>query len=176
MFRKTLSALTLAALLGANTAPAVAADFFGMPDMRYGPYAAHAQARSTIAGVYLRVPFQSGIKHPRKEVRLGFGLSSKASGKYHAPGHFAAAGTTGLIDLSLGLSGQQPLVDGLQLYGKTVNQLKARQADKNGARKKRRTSKKLRNRSPGAAKLIGISYLILAASNCRNGSTSAKCS
>lgn len=175
MFRKTLSALTLTALLGASIAPAMAFDFKGMPDMRYNPYAAHVQARGTTAGVYLRVPFRGGVKHPKKDIQLGLALGTKSSGKHHAPGHFAAVGASTIIDLSLDLSGGQPLTDKLRFYGETVKQIKASQVSKSRVKRNRRTNKARPRLSPEAAKLMAVSFLLQMTSGCRNGSTSSKC-
>lgn len=175
MFRKSLSALTLAAFLGTNMAPAFAADFNGISEMRYNPYAAHSQASGTTAGLYLRIPFRGGVKHPKKDVQLGLALGTRLTGIHHAPGHFAAVGSSTLIDMTLDISGNQSLGNSLRFYGETANQIKAPQADKKISGKKRRTRRARARMSPAAARLIGVSYLIQVATRCRAGSTSPKC-
>ena len=141
MFRKPLTALTLAAFLATSimpAMPAVAADFDGMPDMRYNPYGAHAQTRGATAGAYIRIPFKGGLKRPTEEMRLGLALSTRLSGQYHDPGRFAAVGTPRLIDLSLGLQSfrqGRSLADSVQFNGLSINRINALYADEDGEKK-----------------------------------------
>lgn len=156
MFRKSVTALSICAFMAANAVPAMpamAADFDGMPDMRYNPYGAHAQTRGTTAGAYIRMPFKGGLRRPREEARVGLALSTRIAGQRHDTGRFAARGTPRLIDLSLGLSGRQPLADSLQFNGMSVNQINALYAGEDGKKK----------RSPVKTGLIVVGVLGLAA-------------
>ncbi len=161
--RKTMTALTLAAFLATSITPAVAADFSGMPDMRYNPYGAHAQTRGTTAGAYLRVPFKGGLKRPREEARLGFAVSTRLSGQYHDPGRFAARGTPRLIDLSFGLSGRQPLADSVQFNGMSLTQINALYADDDGKKKGSAAGKvaKIALMTMGGVLLVGAAVYAL---------------
>ena len=136
MFRKSVTALSICAFMAANAVPAAAADFDGMPDMRYNPYGAHAQTRGTTAGAYIRVPFKGGLRRPTEEARIGLALSTRIAGQRHDTGRFASRGTPLLIDLSLGLSGREPLAQSLRFNGITFNQINALYAGDDGEKKK----------------------------------------